>query len=161
GTFEAWRERARPLASLEAFDGTNLTLTGLGAAERVSTTDVTPGFLPLLGVSPALGRTFDADDVGRRVVIVSHGFWRARLAADPAIIGREVVLNGVAHTIIGVLPERFVFALNVCDLWRPLPLTAAQAARTGYRVLTIGRLARASSRTDLAPALDDISRGSS
>src|SRR6266540_3184631 len=56
-TLEAWRERAGSLAVLEAFDGTNLTLTELGAAERVSATDVTPGFLPLLGVAPAIGRT--------------------------------------------------------------------------------------------------------
>src|SRR5688572_22489406 len=47
-TFEAWRERAESLAVLEAFDQTNLTLTGLGAAERVSATNVTPGFLTLL-----------------------------------------------------------------------------------------------------------------
>ncbi|MBI3263363.1 MAG: hypothetical protein HYZ58_09460 [Acidobacteria bacterium] len=71
-TFEAWRERAGSLAALEAFDGTNLTLTGLGAAERVSANDVTPGFLPLLGVIPALGRTFDLDDLGQPVAIVSN-----------------------------------------------------------------------------------------
>jgi hypothetical protein len=56
-TFEAWRQRAGSLAALEAVDGTNLTLTELGAAERVSVSDVTPGFLPLLSVTPALGRT--------------------------------------------------------------------------------------------------------
>src|SRR5919197_2931705 len=76
GTFEAWRERAGSLAAMEAFDGTNLTLTELGAAERVSATDVTPGLLTLLGIAPALGRSFDRDDVGRPVVIVSHAFWR-------------------------------------------------------------------------------------
>lgn len=50
-SFEAWRERARSLAVLEAVDGTNLTVTELGAAERVSANDVTPGFLTLLGVT--------------------------------------------------------------------------------------------------------------
>src|SRR6267142_3383177 len=58
-TFEAWRERAESLAAVEAFDGTNLTLTELGAAERVSASNVTPGFLTLLGVTPARGRAFD------------------------------------------------------------------------------------------------------
>src|SRR5215216_4099775 len=55
-TFEAWRARAGSLASLESFDGTNLTLTGVGLAERVSVTDATPGLLTLLGISPLYGR---------------------------------------------------------------------------------------------------------
>src|SRR5687767_2413741 len=51
-TFEAWRERAQSIAALEAFDPANLTLTGLGAAERVRASNVTTGFLALLGVRP-------------------------------------------------------------------------------------------------------------
>ena len=160
-TFEAWRERAGSLAALEAFDGTNLTLTELGGAERVSASDVTPGFLTLLGATPALGRAFDLDDVGRPVAIISHAFWRAKLAADPGVIGRQVVLNGRAHTIVGVLADQFVFALNACDVWRPLPVTPAQAAPTGYRVRVMARLARNSPPASLAVALDDVSRLSS
>src|SRR5207249_2071037 len=119
-TFEAWRERAGSLAALEALDGTNLTLTGLGAAERVSASDVTPRFLPLLGVTPARGRTFDAGDVGQPVAIISNAFWRGKLAGDPAVVGRQLALGGQAHTIVGVLPDRFFFALNECEVWRPL-----------------------------------------
>src|SRR5687768_4869370 len=78
-TFEAWRERAGPLATVEASDGTNLTLTDLGAAERVSAINVTPGFLTLLGVAPAIGRAFEAGDVGRPVAIISDNFWRGKL----------------------------------------------------------------------------------
>jgi hypothetical protein len=149
-TFEAWRERAGSLASLEAFDGTNLTLTGVAAAERLSANDVTPGFLSLLGATPALGRQFDADDVGRPVVIISDAFWRTKLAGDPAVIGREIALGGRAHSVIGVLAPQFSFGLNPSDVWRPLPLTEAQAARTGYRVIGIARLARQASATDVA-----------
>src|SRR2546427_397502 len=159
-TFEAWRERAGSLAALEAMDGTNLTLTELGAAERVSASDVTPGFLPLLGVPAVRGRMFDLDDVGQPVVVISYAFWRGKLAADPGVIGRRVVLGGVAHTIVGVLPDRFFFALNRCDIWRPLPVTPAQAARTGYRVGVMARLASNASPSDLAAALDDVSRTS-
>lgn len=160
-TFEAWRERAGSLAAIEASDGTNLTLTELGAAERVSASNVTPGFLTLLGVTPVLGRAFDPDDVGWPVAIVSHAFWRGRLAADPGVIGRQVVLGGQAHTIVGVLPERFFFALNACDVWRPFPVTPAQAARAGYRVRGVARLARNVSAAYLGAALDDVSRTSS
>ena len=90
-TFEAWRDRAGSLATLEAYEGTNLTLTGVGAAERVRATEVTTGFLAVLGVAPARGRTFDAGDLGQRVVIISHSFWRGTLGRDPAVIGRQLV----------------------------------------------------------------------
>lgn len=159
-TFEAWRERARSLASFEAFDGTNLTLTEVGPAERLQVTDVTPGFLTLLGVSPAMGRTFASDDMGRPVAIISHAFWRGKLGADPNIIGRELALGGRSHTVIGVLPERFVFALGIADIWRPLSVPATQAALDGVRVLVIARLDRAATPAQLAAVLDDVSRAS-
>jgi len=156
-TFIAWRDRAGSMAAVEAFDGTNLTLTGLGAAERLNALDVTPGYLSLLGARPVLGRLFDAADVGRPVVIVSGAFWRNRLAADPAAIGREIVLGAQTHTIVGVLPDRFAFSAPPA-LWRPIPLAPAEAARTGYRVFAIARLATNSTPQNLAAALDDVSR---
>lgn len=122
------QHRAGSLAAIEAFDGTNVTLTQLGAAERLSASDITLGFLTLLGIVPARGRAFDLNDVGRPLAIVSHAFWHGTLAADPSVVGRQVVLGGQAHTIVGVLPEEFFLALNPCDVWRPLPVRAAQAA---------------------------------
>jgi predicted permease len=159
-TVEAWRERAGSLAALEAIDGTNLTLTELGAPERLSANDVTPGFLTLLGITPALGRAFEREDVGRAVAILSHSFWRGKLAADPGVIGRPIVLGGRSHTIVGVLPEQFLFELNPSEVWRPLPVTPAQAARAGYRVSVVGRLAPNVSAAFLGVALDEVSRTS-
>jgi predicted permease len=159
-TFDAWRERAQGIAALEAFDGTNLTLTGTGAAERVSATDVTPGFLSLLGVVPARGHSFEPGDAARPVVIVSAAFWHGTLASDAAVVGRQIVLNGRAHTIVGVLPERFVFAINPCDIWRPIPLAPAEASRTRYRVRALARLGAGVSAAHVANALDEVSRRS-
>jgi hypothetical protein len=105
GTFEQWRVAAASMASLEAVDGTNLTLTGFGAAERVSANDVTIGFLHLLGVTPLLGRTFAPGDARQPVVIVSERIWREMLGGDREVIGRTIVLSEVRHTIIGVLPK--------------------------------------------------------
>jgi len=159
-TLEAWRDRAQSLATIEAFDPTNLTLTGLGPAERMRATDVTPGLLALLGVSPIMGRSFAPDDVGRPVVIVSAAFWSGKLNSDSRAIGREILLGGQTHTIVGVLPERFFFALDNSDIWRPLPMTPAQAARAGLRVRAVARLAANVSAQSLATALDEISRTS-
>ena len=159
-TFLAWRERAGALAWVEAFEGTNLTLTGVGAAERLQATDVTAGFFTLLGVAPALGRTFAADDVGRSVAIVSHAFWAGRLGADPGIVGRNIVLGGRPHTVIGVLPERFTFGGDTAPVWRPLNVTPEQAAGNGLRVFVIARLRGDVSPAQLAAALDEVSRRS-
>jgi predicted permease len=157
-TFEAWREAAGPLAVLEGFDGTNLTLTGIGHPERVSATDVTPGFLRLLGVEVARGRGFAPEDVARPVAIVSHGFWQAKLGGDAAVVGRTLVLGARAHTIIGVLPDGFRFELDRGDIWRPIPLDAVQARRAGYRVRALARLAPGVASGGLRDALDRVSR---
>src|SRR6266581_6245434 len=75
------------------------------------------------------------------VAIVSHAFWRGKLAGDPGVVGRQIVLGGRSQTIVGVLPEPFFFALNRSDLWLPFPVSPAQAARSGYRVGVVARLA--------------------
>ncbi|MBI4266385.1 MAG: ABC transporter permease [Acidobacteria bacterium] len=155
-TVEAWRERAGSLATIEASNGTHLVLTELGAAERVHLTEVTPGFLPLLGVAPARGRTFEANDLGQPVVILTHALWRTKLAADPAAIGRQILLGGRAHTIVGVLAEQFVFPLDEVDVFRPLPSPPADPV-----VGVMARLAGNVSSRDLAAALDEVSRQSS
>ena len=161
-TFVAWRERAGSLAAIEAVEGgTQLTLTELGAAERVQVIGVTPGFLPLLGVAPARGRMFETNDLSQPVLILTHAFWRAKLAADPAAIGRQIVLAGRAHTVIGVLPEQFVYPLDQVDVWRPVPLPAAPDARAAYRVGVLARLAPTATAKDLTVALDEVSRRSS
>jgi predicted permease len=156
-TFEAWRERASAVAAMEAEDGTNLTLTGIGPAVRLTANDVTAGFLGQLGVVPARGRLFEPGDLGRPLAIVSDAFWRGTLGSDPDVIGRQIVLGGRPHEIVGVLPERFAFALNPAEIWRPLPITAAQAAATGYRVGALARLAPGVSPADLGAALGEVS----
>jgi putative ABC transport system permease protein len=157
-TLRAWRERAGSLAAIEAFDGTNVTLTGLGTAERVSANNVTVDFLSRLGVAPAFGRGFTRDDDGARVVVISDRFWRSRLAGDPSAIGRTIVLGGEPHTILGVLPKAFFFALNPSDVWRPFPVASTQAAASGYRMFIVGRLSPGVAPAHLARALDDVSR---
>ena len=159
-TFSAWRERARALASFEAFEGTNLTLTGVGAAQRLPATDVTPGFFTLLGVSAAQGRTFVADDLGHDVAIVSHAFWEGTLSADPHVIGRDIMLGGRSHTVVGVLPKRFTFGLETAPVWRPLNVTPQQAAGNGLRVFVMARLQPDVSSAQLAATLNDVSRTS-
>src|SRR4030095_13477514 len=73
--------------------------------------------------------------------------------------GRELVLGGQPHTIVGVLPERVGVALTR-DMWRPFPVTAAQAVRGGYRVVVLARLADRATAASLNAMLDEVSRAS-
>lgn len=158
-TFEAWRERARSLAAFEAADGTNFTLTGIGAPERVNASFVTPGYFALLGVTPGRGRLFDANDVAQRIVIVSDQFWKGRLGGDANVIGRSVVLGAQAYTIVGVLRPEVRFVMDR-DFWIPWQTAPAQAIRNGQRVVVTARLARGTTTDDLAAALNQVSRES-
>ncbi|HTM02026.1 MAG TPA: ABC transporter permease [Vicinamibacterales bacterium] len=160
-TFERWRERAQHLATLEALDGTNLTLTGIGAPERVGVNDVTPGFLTLLGVTPAMGRGFASGDAGQPRVILSYAFWQSRFAGTPSVIGRQIMLGNVPHVVIGVLPQTFSYAFSDAQFWRPIRLPSKEPARGRTPVGVMARLAAHVPATQLAAALDDVSRTSS
>ena len=96
--------------------GSNLNLTGDGEPERVGTIRVSPNLLPMIGVQPALGRTFtdaDAADGAAGVAILHHGTWMRRYGGDPQAIGRSLVLNGQSFQIVGVMPKTFTLRREV------------------------------------------------
>ena len=151
-TFNAWREQNTTFQSLAAyfafFDfGRRQTMTGAGEPERLRSVGVSDNFFEVLGVTPALGRSFTAAECvnnGPRVAILSHAFWRRRFAADPAIVGRTLTANDAAVTIVGVMPATFDFDAifspgNEIDLITPFPLTV-ETARMGNTLFGIGRL---------------------
>lgn len=87
-------------------------LTGAGDAVTIPGALVTADFFSVLGVKPAIGRTFSAGEGtrwGAGVVVISNKLWRARFASDSTIVGREILLDGESHTVIGVMPEGFDF----------------------------------------------------
>jgi hypothetical protein len=101
-------------AGLQPFLGGVFSLReGLEAVE-IAVTWTSPNLFDLLGVAPALGRSFSPDEVGPgrgQVMVMTHHLWN-RLGADPAIIGTDVRLQGRAFTVIGVLPSHFTFVRN-------------------------------------------------
>lgn len=149
--------------AMAAFAGRSLNLAEAGhPAERVRGMGVTPEFFPLLGVAPALGRTFSAeDDVPGHdaVAVLSHTFWVSRLGADPDVIGRTLRLSGETVTVIGVMPERFrdLMAFGPVQVWRPMGFTAAERANRGGNYLkAIARLKPGVSLRQAQTALDVI-----
>ena len=112
--------------------------------EKVTQAFVAPRFLQVLGVSPALGRDFSADEEhfgGPNAVLISDRFWRRRFGGDPNAIGKKLRLMGFSFSIVGIMPASFLFPDRDTDLWIPVPPDAPYAQsreNTWYSV--IGRL---------------------
>lgn len=131
------------LETLGAFRGDAVNLVGAGEPRRLAIARVTPDVLPLLGVTPVMGRVFEQRDEDRRVVVISYGLWRSLFGQDPAVTGRTVRLDGAAHTVIGVMPPGFFFPDRDAQLWTPLTLEDEDFAdRTNTYLQAVGRLAR-------------------
>jgi putative ABC transport system permease protein len=107
-----WKARSRSFVQLACSQPTSLTLTGRERAERIDGRRVTVEFFDVLGVGAVVGRTFDADDFradAQPTVVVSHQFWQRHLGADPAALGRTLMLDSRPHLVVGVMPQGFAF----------------------------------------------------
>src|SRR5579884_3263539 len=144
--FIDWCNDNRTFDSMTAFRHDNFNLTGRGDAERVTGEMVSASFFPILGVQPAIGRTFSPgeDRLGAPpVVLVSDGLWRRKFAASRDIVGTAITLNGIPHTVIGVLPSTYKLD-RYQDLYVPIgqwsdPTFRDRRVSMGMNV--IGRLA--------------------
>ena len=129
-------------------------------AVRVRGARVTASFFDVLGVPPALGRAFapGEDRPGApRVVVLSHRIWQERLHGDPNALGRQIDVNDVPRTIVGIMPPRFAYPARQVELWLPLALDPARTRPATLNLIGIGRLKRGISseaaRADLARVL--------
>src|SRR5262252_3537308 len=107
-----WKARTHAFSDIAAFTGRTLTLSDRDEPERFTGRAVTWNLFPLIGVQPILGRQMreEEDRPGAPgVVLLSHGVWQRRYAGDTAIVGRTIAVNGTPHTVIGVMPPKFLF----------------------------------------------------
>lgn len=121
------------------------TLTGPEGPENVFGGQLSEDALPMLGVRPALGRLFQKDEFrpgAPDVVLLSAHLWQQRFARNPAVLGRQMMLNGKAYTIIGVMPPEFFFARLRFELWTPFQVTGDAAADRPRRFPPVVRLRR-------------------
>ncbi len=141
--FLDWRDGSDAFESFVAADYWEANVTGGQFPEQIQAFRVSPGFFQMLRVNPGHGRAFrEGEDVEGRdgVAILGAALWARRFGEDPAILGTEVVLNGVAHTIVGVAPRGFDFPLGT-EVWVPLSFDAGDAAERSDKHLTaFGRL---------------------
>ena len=145
--FFDWRRDNKSFASMAALMVTApsgaFNLTGAGEPERVKPLQVSPAFLAVIGVVPALGRDFLAEeeiDGREQVVLLSDGLWRRRFGADPSVVGRTISFNGNPFEIIGVLPPHFWWPSRP-DVVVPLALDDHdRTLRAAHFLEVVGRL---------------------
>lgn len=170
--FLEWRERCALCEEIGALRATGLTWTGANDPVRLDGLRVSSGLLPLLGARAQHGRLFRADEEtagADGVVILSNGFWQREFAADPAAVGRTMMLNGVPRVIIGVLqpdfrlPKRDELGTGTQlpddpQVYVPLifPEWQLQSAGGGFDYIVIARFAAGVTPAQAQAHLDDL-----
>jgi putative ABC transport system permease protein len=156
--------RASAIESLTLVDFGTVSLSdGAGPADVAVSAYASASVFMVLGVGPVHGRGFAAgeDEAGRGdVVVLSDGLWRRRFAADPQVLGRSVLIQGRAHTVIGVLPPGFEDPSSgdagYADVWLPLAVNDALRSRGARWLIGIARLAPAVTRQEASVEIGAI-----
>jgi putative ABC transport system permease protein len=134
-------EGSRSFEAMALYETDEANLSGGEQPVRVATVWATASLFDVLGVTPALGRAFSAaEDTpgGPPVAVISDPLWREHFAGDPAVLGRQVILDGRQRTVIGVMPPGFAFPQPGSDAWLPMRLDPAQLG--GFSSPSVARL---------------------
>lgn len=162
--FQDYARESKTLSGLAVYNGGSRTMAIPGmAAERIPAVMVSGTFFDVLGVTPMLGRPVteaDTRDGAAPVVMLTYGAWQRRFGGDPSIVGRQISLNDLSTTVIGVLAADFEFPpRGTAELWLPVRPTADQRARKFYHWLDgVGRLAPGVTAMEAQAELDAIAQ---
>ena len=144
GNFADVKRQATSFAQLCASNDASFNLATPESPERIEGETATASYFATFGVQPIAGRVFTADEDQpghARVAVISERLWRTLLHADPAIVGRTLQVNGVPHTVVGIMPGTFDPLLNKSDIWIPEAFTPQQIADHDDHYLSVmGRL---------------------
>jgi len=140
--FLDWKRLSTSFEALSAIRGLTVALTGNGDPARLGGALVSADYFEVFGVKAALGRTFlpGEDEPGRsRVVVLSHATWQGRFGGDRAILNRDIMLDGVPHQVVGVLPAGS-FDREDAGFWTPITFAPEQRTRDYHWLGAVGRL---------------------
>ncbi len=156
-----WEAQGRGgLAGMIAIDQMEVNLRADAGAERVEIAVVSPGFFEALGVRPAVGRAFEADDARKgqdHRVILGDALWRRTFGGEP-LMGRTVMMNGEPYEVVGIAPPKFQFPEGA-QAWLPLvPPAPGEARRDQHYLTVLGRLAEGQTIEQARAALGVIAR---
>jgi putative ABC transport system permease protein len=138
-----YKEQQKSFEELAAMYSGTVNVSGTEKPERYDGTYVTANTFEVLRVRPILGRSFaKGDDTpsGPKVAVISYAVWRDRYAKDPGVIDKQIRVNGIPFTVIGVMPDGFVFP-NRAKIWLPLQVNPLTIKRGQGQYLDVfGRL---------------------
>lgn len=146
------------------FNGRNQSIDQNGTPARVRVTNVTPSFFRLLRVAPAFGRTFteqEGEPGNEKKVVLSYALWQTQFGGDPQALGKEIRIDGVPFTVVGVMPKGFYFLNPTVLLWKPLAFTPkdkADSQRHSNNYQHIGRLKPGASVQQAQQQIDALNR---
>ena len=142
-TFLDWRAQNTTMERIAVYGSTSSTFAWQEGPERVQGANVSWDLFDLLGVAPAVGTGFTADQDkpgANNVIVISHGLWQKRFNSDPAIGGKSVTVNGTPVAILGVMPAGFYYPSRQAEFWRPIAINPANAPRGAHFLGVIARL---------------------
>src|SRR6266545_1028442 len=150
GNYTVMEEHQRSFSSVAAVQYSSFNLSEGEGAERTIGARVNASYFDVFGVPPAYGRVFaiDEDQPGReQVVVLSHRLWKRRFGSDPAIVGRDIRMNGQPYVVLGVMPPSFDLRSQTEELWVPIAFTPERKAMHDERFLfVVGRLRKGVNR---------------
>jgi len=124
--FQFYRDHGSAFVALAGFrGGGEVSIKRGNTTEWASSLRITDGFFPALGVRPAMGRGILREETqpgGAQVAILSDSLWRRAFGADPAVVGRQLEMDDIAYTVVGVMPSGFTFVEQPADVFIPLEL---------------------------------------
>ena len=165
--FLDWQRSARSFQTMAAFAPQDYDLTAPGTAEHLSGLQVSAGFFRTLGAKLGFGRDFSQEEdshAGAPVVIISDRLWKSRFAGSPDVLGKSVMLTGVAYRIIGVLPPQFRFEEQPADVYTAIGQRSQllNGDRTIHNTGCIARLrdgvSQSQAQAELGAIQDNIDR---
>ncbi|HEY2363900.1 MAG TPA: ABC transporter permease [Candidatus Angelobacter sp.] len=141
--FLDWRSQSQGFEQMATYEYSSVVLTGQKAPARLSTLFVTASFFDVMKVSPLKGRTFlpDEDQPGKpRVAVLGYGAWQRHFGGDPGIVGKSVLLDDQAYSIVGVMPASFGLPRDRTDAWCLPGFDLKGTSRPSHYLQSIGRL---------------------
>jgi putative ABC transport system permease protein len=160
--FADWRQRSTVFSDMSIFGNFAYNLQQGQQSQRLEGELVNSGYFSLLGLKPALGRFFtaeeDAKPMEQYVVVLGYNLWRSSFGGDPAVLGRKLQLNGLSYQIIGVGPRGFHGLSDLADLWVPSMLPPIRMFLTTRSLRWVAGAARLKPGVTVRQAQEEMRR---
>jgi putative ABC transport system permease protein len=160
--FEDWRQANVTFTEMVAYTPIALNLTGEVRPERLNGCQTTSSLFSLLGVAPSVGRALlpeEDNPEAPMVAILSHGLWQRSFGGEQSVLGRELILDGRPHQVVGVMPPSFRFPSAEVEFWVPIRMSPSGAEDRENHVLEVlARLRNGVTVEQAQAAMDVIAR---